>query len=161
MDSSTCEPFTPLVETTTPLFSRTSRSLRPLHLTTTLMLVSSPPGTSISETALRFGVRCLTDPVGDDLPLNVGVAVWALFTPRRDVVVVGGRIVGTFLVVVVVPAKERWLGAAMLCRSKTTHARYAKQGRNVYIDVTGKKPACACVCICTSKCRQQARPIQG
>ncbi len=49
MDSSTFLPRTPSVETTTPLFSRTSRSLRPLHRTTTCMFVSSPPSASKSR----------------------------------------------------------------------------------------------------------------
>lgn len=41
MDSSTCFPITPFVLTTTALFSWTSRLLRPLHRTTTVMFVSS------------------------------------------------------------------------------------------------------------------------
>lgn len=48
MDNSTFLPWTPSVETTTPLFSRTSRSFRPLHRTTTWMLVSSSPSKSRS-----------------------------------------------------------------------------------------------------------------
>ena len=41
IDRSTVFPLAPSVETTTPLFSLTSRSLRPRHRTTTRMLVSS------------------------------------------------------------------------------------------------------------------------
>ena len=41
IDSCTDFPLTPSVDTTTPLFSLTSRSLRPRHRTTTWMLVSS------------------------------------------------------------------------------------------------------------------------
>jgi hypothetical protein len=53
IESSTLLPLRPLTETTTPLFSLTSRSLLPRHLTTTLMLVSSPASWSKSR-SFRF-----------------------------------------------------------------------------------------------------------
>lgn len=95
MDNSTFLPLTPSVDTTTPLFSRTSRSLRPRHRTTTLMFVSSPP--SGSPAGLRFGVRDLEEAtlsVGDARPaMSVGVAVCARLGPGRAV---GGRMVDVF-----------------------------------------------------------------
>lgn len=97
IDSSTILPLTPPVDTTTPLFSRTSRSLRPRQRTTTLMFVSSLPS-SASGAVFRFGVRFFDDAilsVGDILPVNVGVAVCALFAPGRAG---GGRMVDTFRV---------------------------------------------------------------
>src|SRR5689334_5609369 len=94
MDSSTVELLMPFVDTTTPLFSRTSRSFRPLQRTTTLILVSSPSSNSRS---LRFsgeerGARVeATDSARDERPSSAGVAE----RPRdirfgRDI---GGRIV--------------------------------------------------------------------
>jgi hypothetical protein len=80
--------------------------LRPLHLTTTLMFVSSPPGPrrSISEGAMRFGVLSLEEALEDALAPKVGVAVCAREAPGRTPI--GGLIVGTRLVVV--PARTRW-----------------------------------------------------
>src|SRR3569833_2579976 len=49
IESPTVLPLPPSVVTTTALFSRTSRSLRPRHRTTTLILVSSPPSDSNSR----------------------------------------------------------------------------------------------------------------
>jgi hypothetical protein len=97
MERSTVDPLMPFVVTTTPLFSRTSRSLRPRHRTTTLILVSSPPSCSNSR-SLRFSgddraaleVEA-TDSARDERPsLSAGVAE----RPRdskfgRDI---GGRI---------------------------------------------------------------------
>ena len=57
IDNSTFFPRTPSVDSTTPLFSLTSRSLRPRHRTTTLMLVSSPASTS-SSLAFLFMPDC-------------------------------------------------------------------------------------------------------
>ena len=101
MDSSTFFPLTPPVDTTTPEFSRTSRSLRPLHRTTTLMLVSSAPSCSKSR-SLRLPPFCTDragdapldgaiDPRGDEATLlpKVGVAVPARAGGGR---VDGGRI---------------------------------------------------------------------
>jgi hypothetical protein len=80
MESSTVLPLIPFVETTTPLFSRTSRSLRPRHRTTTLILVSSP--TSSYSRSFRFSGEDrgalevdATDSARDERPsLNAGVA---------------------------------------------------------------------------------------
>jgi hypothetical protein len=58
MDRSTVFPLMPSVDTTTPLFSRTSRSLRPRHRTTTLILVSSPPSFSKSRCLRLVPVDC-------------------------------------------------------------------------------------------------------
>jgi len=147
MDSSTCVPFTPFVDTTTPLFSRTSRSLRPLHLTTTLMFVSSPPRLerSISDCAARFGVLSLEEALEEALAPNVGVAVCALEAAGRPGAA-GGLIVRTR--VVVVPASTRWFGALMLgggCRCAIA----------VRVAVTG---ICGCA-ICTRRhsqaCKEQ------
>jgi len=92
MDRSRAVPLIPLVDTTTPLFSRTSRSLRPLHRTTTLMLVSSP---SVSNSrSFRFrgdgrGALAVeaTDSALDERPSIAGVAD----RPRARC---GGRVVG-------------------------------------------------------------------
>jgi hypothetical protein len=95
MDSSTVEPLMPFVVTTTPLFSRTSRSLRPRHLTTTLILVSSPSASNSRSFRLRGEDRGAlweaTDSARDERPSMAGVAE----RPReskfgRDM---GGRIV--------------------------------------------------------------------
>jgi hypothetical protein len=94
IESSTVEPLMPFVDTTTPLFSRTSRSLRPLQRTTTLIFVSSPSSNSRS---LRFRgddrgpLVDATDSARDERPSSAGVAE----RPRdirlgRDI---GGRIV--------------------------------------------------------------------
>jgi hypothetical protein len=53
MDNSTVLPRAPSAETTTPLFSRTSRSLRPRQRTTTFIFVSSLPSFSKSR-SFRF-----------------------------------------------------------------------------------------------------------
>jgi hypothetical protein len=69
-------PFVPSVSTTTVLFSLTSRSLRPLHRTTTLMLVDSPPSSASNSRSLRFVPVVAvvaaddTDSAGDIAPLR-------------------------------------------------------------------------------------------
>lgn len=73
------------------------------------MFVSSPPS-SDSVGALRFGVRAFDDatlPVGDVLPVSVGVAVRALLAPGRGG---GGRIVDGFLET---PVGRGGIGAAI------------------------------------------------
>lgn len=103
MESSTLFPRTPSVVTTTPLFSRTSRSLRPRQRTTTLILVSSPPSSSKSLSFLFVPTNCaggerilevlvatdVTDSAGDARPF-MGVADCARWNGRRDVAVGGG-----------------------------------------------------------------------
>jgi hypothetical protein len=71
IESSRLLPFTPSVDKTTPLFSLTSRSLRPLHRTTTLIFVS-PPSSSKSR-SFRFVPLCVvaieaTESAGDTAP---------------------------------------------------------------------------------------------
>lgn len=69
IDSSTFLPLTVSVLTTTLLFSRTSRSLRPRHRTTTLMFVSSTPGSK--SRSLRFVPMVFVeamDAAGDTAP---------------------------------------------------------------------------------------------
>lgn len=63
MESSTTLPLTPSVETTTALFSLTSRSLRPLHRTTTLMLVSWPKPSTSNSRSLRLVPAVETDEI--------------------------------------------------------------------------------------------------
>jgi hypothetical protein len=67
MESLMALPLTPSVSTMTVLFSLTSRWLRPLQRTTTLMLVSSkPPMSSDSKSrSLRFVPVVDTDSAGD------------------------------------------------------------------------------------------------
>jgi hypothetical protein len=97
MESSTVEPLMPLVVTTTPLFSRTSRSLRPRHRTTTLIFVSSLSVSNSRSLRLsgddRGALEEATDSARDVRPSSMGVAE----RPRdercgRDI---GGRIVDT------------------------------------------------------------------
>src|SRR5690242_17459390 len=99
MESSTALPLMPLVETTTPLFSRTSRSLRPRQRTTTLMLVSWPASSksaafllSGDERGVPFVLVEATDSARDVRPSSIGVAERPqirLFVAVRDA---GGRI---------------------------------------------------------------------
>lgn len=117
MDNSTFFPLTPSVDTTTPLFSRTSLSFRPLQRTTTLMLVSSAISCSnsrsfrfilpLTERAGDFVGMDMTDPVGEVLPVNVGVAVCAREGGGR---IDGGRILLFFA------ASDGRMGAAMSYR---------------------------------------------
>lgn len=94
MERSTVDPLIPFVETTTPEFSLTSRSLRPRQRTTTLMFVSSSASNSRSlrlmpaegdERTVRVEA---TDSARDALPFCAGVAD----RPRARFGV--GRIVG-------------------------------------------------------------------
>lgn len=75
MDRSTVLPRTPSVESTTALFSLTSRSFRPLHRTTTLMFVSSLNWRSNSRSFLFaptwVDVEAI-DKAGETAPERVG-----------------------------------------------------------------------------------------
>src|ERR1700761_5440915 len=82
MESSTVFPLTPSVVTTTPEFSRTSRSFRPRQRTKTLIFValSCPLRVETVDTSgsksrsLRFmPAKEDTDPAGEDLPVRAGV----------------------------------------------------------------------------------------
>lgn len=81
MESSTALPLMPLVVTTTPLFSRSSRSLRPRQRTTTLILVSDPASSksvafllSGDERGVPLVLVEATDSARDVRPSNMGVA---------------------------------------------------------------------------------------
>lgn len=108
MDKSRFLPLVPSVESTTPLFSLTSRSFRPRHRTTTLIFVSEPPSCSKSL-SFRFVPAVdvatdATDPVGDTGPDldGGGIAELALklpgLGPARELEGLGGgRILFTLL----------------------------------------------------------------
>lgn len=72
--SSTFLPFAPSAWTTTALFSLTSRSLRPLHRTTTLMLVSWPGVSKSYSRSLRFVALVATE--ATDSAGEAGRWVW-------------------------------------------------------------------------------------
>lgn len=90
MDNSICLPMAPSVLTTTALFSRTSRSLRPRHRTTTLMFVSSL--NSSKSRSLRFrpafvGAEALDsagDAARDRSDRDVMATLWGLVEGPRD-----------------------------------------------------------------------------
>lgn len=99
----------PFVDTTTPLFSRTSRSLRPRHRTTTLILVSSSSCSNSRSFRLRGddlgALDEATDSARDVRPSMAGVAE----RPRdkrlgRDA---GGRIVDVVRLVGGIPGRGR------------------------------------------------------
>ena len=111
--SSICLPLAPSVLSTTALFSLTSRSLRPRHRTTTLMLVASPSSASNSR-SLRFMpvdevATDIKDSAGDAAPArsNRGAAETCRVPPCLTGAfrVAGGRRLGR------APARSRVGGA--------------------------------------------------
>lgn len=134
MDRSTFLPLTPSVETTTPLFSRTSRSLRPRHRTTTLMFVSSSCSKSLS---LRFappcadlaGDDCLLGAIDGDFKCAVGVAVCAREGGGR---IDPGRVVD---LLDATPGREGAdiIGSAFGCRVYWVYAR--AETHDIYVHV--------------------------